>query len=195
MKHRLKKLLPTRDSLHGNRWLRWLGPALHHPRLWHMSRKGIALGVALGMFFGLLIPVAQIPFSATLAVLLRANLPVAVASTLVTNPVTFGPVYYGAYQLGKWVLLEPAPSPEDIEQLLVHKAEEAEAAVDLGLWDRVVLGWQQLGSVGKPLLLGLGIIASLTGLSAYFLISGLWALKIRWSRRRRLSLRDRRLPG
>jgi len=195
MKDRLKKLLPTRESLHDNRWLRWLGPALHHPRLWHMSRKGIALGVALGMFFGLLIPVAQIPFSAALAVLLRANLPVAVASTLVTNPVTFGPVYYGAYQLGKWVLLEPTPSAEDMARLLARKAEEAEAAADLSLWEGVVLAWERLRTVGKPLLVGLAIIASLTGLSAYFLISGLWALKIRWSRRRRLLLRDRRLPG
>lgn len=193
MKARLKKFLPTRDSLHGNRWLRWLGPALHHPRLWHMSRKGIALGVAVGMFFGLLIPVAQIPFSAALAVVLRANLPVAVASTLVTNPVTFGPVYYGAYQLGKWILLEPTPSEEEVAQLLAQQT--APPAVDdeeLGLWEQVQLAWQQLGNVGKPLLLGLLILASLTGLSAYFLISGLWALKIRWSRRRRVRQRQPR---
>lgn len=193
MKARLKKFLPTRDSLHGNRWLRWLGPALHHPRLWHMSRKGIALGVAVGMFFGLLIPVAQIPFSAALAVVLRANLPVAVASTLVTNPVTFGPVYYGAYQLGKWILLEPTPSEEEVAQLLAQQtAPPAVDDEDLGLWEQVQLAWQQLGNVGKPLLLGLLILASLTGLSAYFLISGLWALKIRWSRRRRVRQRQPR---
>lgn len=192
MKTRLKKLLPTRDSLHGNRWLRWLGPALHHPRLWHMSRKGIALGVAVGMFFGLLIPVAQIPFSAALAVVLRANLPVAVASTLVTNPVTFGPVYFGAYQLGKWILLEPTPSEEEVAQLLAQQTAPVADSDDLGLWERVQVAWQQLGAVGKPLLLGLAILATLTGFSAYFLISGLWALKIRWSRRRRL--RQRQAP-
>ena len=73
MNKRLARWLPTRESLHNNRWLRWLGPALHHPRLWHMSRKGLALGMAHGIFFGLLIPVAQIPFSAALAVALRAT--------------------------------------------------------------------------------------------------------------------------
>ncbi len=193
MKERLKRLLPTRDSLHGNRWLRWLGPALHHPRLWHMSRKGIALGVAVGMFFGLLIPVAQIPFSAALAVLLRANLPVAMASTLVTNPVTFGPVYYGAYHLGKWVLLEPASSEADVAQLLAkQQATPVAEAEDTGLWEQAKGAWRQLGDVGKPLVVGLAILATVVGFGAYFLISGLWALKIRWSRRRRLRGRQSR---
>ena len=80
---RLKARLPTPDSLQGNRWLSWLGPSLYHPRLWHMSRRGLALGMAIGIFFGFLIPIAQIPFSAATAVALRANLPVAMVSTLV----------------------------------------------------------------------------------------------------------------
>lgn len=42
--------------------LPWIGPLLHHPRL------GI-------VFFGLLIPVAQILFAAVAALLLRANMP------------------------------------------------------------------------------------------------------------------------
>src|SRR4051794_35702085 len=100
MKNKLRQYIriPSREHLQSNRWLRWLGPLLNDPRLWHMSRRGIALGLALGVFFGLLIPVAQIPVSAAAAVLLRANLPMAAASTFVTNPVTFGPVYYGAYR-------------------------------------------------------------------------------------------------
>ncbi len=186
MKNRLKRLLPTRESLHNNRWLKWLGPRLHHPRLWHMSRKGIAMGLALGMFFGLLIPVAQIPFSATMAVLLRANLPVAVASTLVTNPVTFGPVYYGAYKLGKLVLLEDHPSQEELDAILASQAEHDGDALDLGFWDSVKYAWNQLGKVGKPLIVGLGIVATLTGVAAYFLVNAVWTMKVRWQRRRRL---------
>ncbi len=48
----MKKLhdwLPSAEAIRANRWLRWLGPALHHPRLWHMSRRGLALGMALGI--------------------------------------------------------------------------------------------------------------------------------------------------
>ena len=79
---RLKRLMPTRESVAGNRWLRWLGPALHHPRLWHFSRKGIALGLALGIFFGLLIPVAQIPMSAAAAVAMSLSSVSVIANAL-----------------------------------------------------------------------------------------------------------------
>ena len=81
---RLRGWIPTREQLLANRWLRWLSPWLGHPRLWLWSRRGVALGVALGVFFGLLIPLAQIPLSAAAAVVLRANLPAAAASTLVS---------------------------------------------------------------------------------------------------------------
>ena len=184
MKHKLKQLLPTPETLRNNRWLRWMGPVLHHPRLWHFSRKGIALGLALGIFFGLLIPVAQIPFSATVAVLLRANLPMAVASTLVTNPVTFGPVYYGAYRLGKWVLGEEDVSEKKAAKIL-EKAEALPAEKES--WTERMRAWvTYLGTVGKPLVVGLAIVATASGLFIYFLASALWVLKTRWTRNRRL---------
>lgn len=184
MKHKLKQLLPTPQTLRDNRWLRWLGPVLHHPRLWHFSRKGIALGLALGIFFGLLVPVAQIPLSATVAVLLRANLPMAVASTLVTNPVTFGPVYYGAYRLGKWVLGEK-DVPEKKAIKILEKAEALPA--EKSGWSERLLAWlTYLGTVGKPLVVGLAIVATASGLLIYFLTSALWVLKTRWTRNQRL---------
>lgn len=186
MLDRLKRWIPSRESLQQNRWLRWLGPRLQHPRLWHMSRKGMALGLALGMFFGLLVPVAQIPFSAAMAVLLRANLPVAVASTLVSNPVTFGPLYYGAYKLGKWILREDDPSESELQSLMEQQAAQERETADLGLWDRLGYAWARLGQVGKPLLLGLAIVASATGLAAYLMVHGIWTWKVRWERRRRL---------
>jgi len=51
-----RRLIPSREALLTNRWLRWLAPWLGHPKLWHWSRRGVVLGVALGVFFGLLIP-------------------------------------------------------------------------------------------------------------------------------------------
>jgi hypothetical protein len=80
-----RRFLPTPESLRSNRWLRWFWPALLNPRLWRVRRRSLALGMALGFFFGLLVPLAQIPLSAAAAVALRANVPAAVASTLVTT--------------------------------------------------------------------------------------------------------------
>ena len=183
---RLKRWLPTPQQAQSHRWLRWLGPALHHPRLWHLSRRGVALGVAIGIFFGLLIPIAQIPMSAAVAVALRANVPSAMASTLVTNPVTFPPVYYAAWKLGGWLLGEdtqgPAPMPAPAAPAL-DAAAESDAAAPAS-W--LVRTWRAITGVGKPLLLGLAIFASVGGLLVYALIQLGWAWRVRRKRRRRL---------
>lgn len=183
LRERLRSLVPTRAQIEGNRWLRWLGPLLRRPRLWRWSRRGVALGVALGMFFGLLIPVAQIPLSVGAAVLLRANVPAAAVSTLVTNPLTFGPLYYAAYKLGHWITgtTDRAQSPDST------------AAADTSAGDPQLAGlpqeemrlWHRLLTVGKPLLLGLAIIATLTGLLSYALIALVWHGWTRFKRRKR----------
>jgi len=185
MKNRIKAWLPSPDTVRQNRWLRWMGPILNNPRLWHFSRKGIALGMALGVFFGLLIPIAQIPASATLAVLLRANVPMAVASTLVTNPVTFGPVYYGAYHLGEWVLGQDSNDmPEALKPL-----ETSPDVIDR-TWRESISHWfEQITTVGKPLVVGLVILACFFGVTVYVVVSVLWVLKTRWSRRQRIRQR------
>jgi uncharacterized protein (DUF2062 family) len=188
MKSQFKQWLPDPETVRTNRWLRWMGPLLKHPRLWHFSRKGIAMGLALGIFFGLLIPVAQIPFAAATAVLLRANLPMAVASTLVTNPVTFGPVYYGAYRLGKVVLGQEA-LPEEAALRALNKAHTVPGASDKSWGDRMTLWLKQFGKIGKPLVVGLAIVATASGLLVYFLASGAWALRTRWARRQRMRKR------
>jgi uncharacterized protein (DUF2062 family) len=174
---RLRRLLPSPEAVQRNRWLAWMGPALHHPRLWHLSRRGLALGMALGIFFGLLIPIAQIPASAAAAVLLRANLPAAIASTLVTNPVTFGPVYYAAWRVGSAILGEPVAEhdePPEMPEVVVVP-------------DQSWLGWfqQQVLGVGKPLLVGLCVLATAFGLVTYFAVMWLWTLRVLWRRRHR----------
>lgn len=163
--------------MHDNRWLRWIGPALHHPRLWHVSRRGIAIGMAIGVFFGLLIPIAQIPVSAAAAVLLRANVPVALASTLVTNPITFPPVYYAAWRVGCTLL--------GVDSSKAAHAK-VEAATDSADENWFVRAWLGLTSVGKPLMLGLVVFACGFGLLIYLLVNGIWHLRVRLKRRRRL---------
>jgi len=167
---RLRALVPTREQIMANRWLRWLHPFLAHPRLWHWSRRGVSLGVAIGIFFGLLIPIAQIPFSAAAAILLRANVPAAAASTLVTNPVTFGPVYYAAYKLGVWL----------------HGGEAAAEPPGLGHAPREAGFLARIRHLGLPLITGLAVMATLFGLLSYLLISAVWYWRVKARRRRQL---------
>ncbi|MBK7768299.1 MAG: hypothetical protein IPI44_21010 [Sulfuritalea sp.] len=44
---RLRALAPSREQLEANPWLRRRAPYLADPKLWHWSRRGVALGVAM----------------------------------------------------------------------------------------------------------------------------------------------------
>ena len=175
---RLRGMIPTRAQIRDNRWLRWLSPWLRRPRLWRWSRRGVAMGVALGIFFGLLIPVAQIPLSVGAAVLLRANVPAAAAATLVTNPLTFGPLYYVAYQLGHRIIDAPhvgaLPTPTGIQTAGLPPSQQQPM-------------WKRVSHMGKPLLLGLTILATLMGLLSYAVTSLSWH-GWTWLKRRRRRL-------
>jgi len=69
------------------------------------NRRTVAGGVAVGVFFGLLIPVGQILGAAVAAICFKVNLPVAAMSTLVTNPFTAGAPagYFLVHQTWRWL--------------------------------------------------------------------------------------------
>lgn len=170
----LRRVLPDPQWMREHNFLAWLGPALHHPRLWHISRGGIALGAAIGIFFGILLPIAQIPAAAMAALAVRANLPVAAACTFVTNPVTFAPVYYLAYRLGLFITgADPSIDPADFN------AEADTLREWLSFW------MTKLQSLGVPLLSGLFVLASVLSTTGYLVINWLWRrLTLRaWHRR------------
>jgi uncharacterized protein (DUF2062 family) len=173
MRQRLRRILPSREVIGRNRWLRWMEPHLMHPRLWHFSRRGVAMGVALGVFFGLLVPIGQIPLAAGASILLRVNVPAAIGSTLVTNPVTFGPIYYAAYRFGRWVTGE-AQSSEPDRVVLAPEKRHAEAGP-----------WARLAGLGKSLLVGLSIVSTAMGLLVYFAITWFWRWRVLAKRRKR----------
>ncbi|MBI3155336.1 MAG: DUF2062 domain-containing protein [Burkholderiales bacterium] len=184
MRQWFRRITPTEETLRAHPSLRWLGPLLRRPWLWQLSRRRVALGAGIGVFFGFLIPVAQIFGAALFALLLRANLPVAAVSTLVTNPVTFGPVFVLAYKTGSAVLgrqLEPGQAKA--------AARVAQAAV------ADAPGWiDRAASIGKPLFLGLAIFAVVGGLAAWALVHLIWTAAV-WLERRRRRRRRKRPVG
>jgi uncharacterized protein (DUF2062 family) len=185
MRRTFQRWLPTEDKLKASRSLRWLGPLLHRPWLWHFNRRTVAAGVGIGIFFGFLIPVLQIAFSAIVAILLRANLPVAAISTLVSNPFTYAPIFYLAYRTGHFVLGNPL-SPSELSALASGASQLAEAA---GAGVATSFAWADLLAMGKPLFVGLAIFAVVGGVLGYFgtLLAwrGVTALKARRRRIRR----------
>jgi uncharacterized protein (DUF2062 family) len=96
------------QTLLSSRWLRPFAHRLRHPALWHLNRRSVPRGLALGLFVGFILPVGQILLAALLAVPARANLPLSAAATLATNPITFPAIYYAAYRTGSALLANPA---------------------------------------------------------------------------------------
>lgn len=95
-----KKRLPKREEILNSRLMRPFARHFGHGSLWHMNRRSVARGVAIGMFFAFLTPVAQTVFAALASVPLRANVAVAALATFITNPITTPPILFCAHTIG-----------------------------------------------------------------------------------------------
>ena len=177
MRKFFKKLLPDHETVKSHRWLQPLGGWLHHPNLWHLHRRSVAGGVAVGLFCGLIPGPVQMIFAALLAVLLRVNLPVAVFTTLYTNPFTIVPLYVLAYELGAWVSgVQHGVAETSLQFPEMHWHD----------WPSELWGW--LVMLGKPFLIGLPLLAVSLAIVGYFTVRVAWRLSVLWkwnSRRRR----------
>lgn len=100
---KLKKWLPSAEAIKNQPGLKWLHFLLHQPDLWHFNRRAVAGGVAAGLFVAFLPLPFQMLLATLLAVLCRVNIPVAVASTWITNPFTFIPITFLITRIGGWV--------------------------------------------------------------------------------------------
>ena len=172
-----RKYLPTRDSVRQNRYIGFFGAALQHHNLWHLHRRSVAGGVAVGLFCGMIPGPLQMLSAALLAILFRVNLPVAVIGTWFTNPLTIVPLYFIAYSLGKFVTGgggngAPYAGPDWF-------------SLPFGQWLPALADW--LTSMGKPFILGLVLLAAILAVAGYISVLGAWRLHVSlaWRKRRK----------
>ena len=160
----LRKLLPSHATINANRHVARFGHLLTHHNLWHLHRRSVAGGVAVGMFAGLIPGSNPVQFStaALLAIGCRVNLPIAVLVTLYSNPFTIVPLYLLAFTLGQWAMFEPAGGlpPFDV------------AGDNWADWLAGAFAW--LTTAGKPLLIGIPILAVLLSVAGYVVVRVGW---------------------
>jgi uncharacterized protein (DUF2062 family) len=176
IRRRLRATLPTPESIREHRWLRWCAPVLSHPRLWHLHRRAVALGVAIGLVTGLIPGPVQMLAAAIVAIPLRANIPAAVFTTLYTNPLTFVPLYVLAYHVGSLVTGNAAP--------LVIPPDTGWSWEGLRLLWPNLIAW--IASMGDTLLVGLAIQCTVFALGGYALTMIAWrvVVTLAWRTRR-----------
>ena len=181
MRNFFHKFLPSLETVKNQRWLKPFGSRLQHPKLWHLHRRSVAAGVATGLFCGLVPGPFQMISAALLAVLLRANLPVALITTLYTNPFTIVPLYLVAYEFGARVSG-------------VHGGIEAAKLSFPELhWNNWVSElWNWLMTLGEPFFIGLPLLAASLAVVGYVAVRVAWRVSVvlRWRARR-----NRRVAG
>jgi len=177
-----RRFLPDHHEVRARPWLAWANRWLHEPNLWCLNRRSVSGGFAIGLFAGLIPGPFQMLGAALLAIPLRKNLPVALATTLYTNPLTIVPLYLLAYAYGNFLLGGAGVQP-DI-------APAAWDWSDLVASSRALVDWSL--SLGKPLAAGLVALALTLATAGYFAVQVGWRAYVVVAWRRRARLRGRR---
>jgi Uncharacterized protein conserved in bacteria len=170
--------LPTRESIER---IRWLSPVAHvvlRSDLWRFHRRSVPRGVALGLFVGifLMIPGLQIIGAVLVSLPFRANIPLAVAMTFLSNPFTTPLILLASLGIGNRLLGLHA----DFSTLSTLMSDHA------GL--RAYVNW--LFSDAAPALVGgLAVISIGAGLTGYLLASLIWQWWVRHKWRHRTAHR------
>jgi len=167
-----RKFAIKREKIRAQWFLNPFGHLLHDPNLWGIRRRSVVPAFSLGIFVAFLPFPGHMITAALLALVLRVNIPVAAVSTWVTNPVTMGPLYYFAYEVGS-DLLRRTPRPFEFELSFAW------------LIDGFVHIWE-------PLLLGCVLLGALSSLLGYVALDLLWRASISDYLRRRRARRSSR---
>ena len=163
----IRRYLPDPGVIKENRYLRFLGKALHDPNLWHLNRRSAATAFFVGVFCAFLPLPFQMVIAALLAITLRCNLPLSVALVWITNPLTIPAIFYFTYKVGCYIL--HVPVSETSFELTLH---------GVGL---------ELARIWKPLYLGSIITGLVSGTFCYLLIRLYWRWNViqHWRQRRK----------
>lgn len=106
-KQKLKNWLPTPEKLRENRMISLFAPFLADPRLWQLNRNALTRAVYVGVLCAFFPLPGQMPLALIGALIFRANVPMSVALTWITNPLTTIPIFWLAYSVGAMLLGEP----------------------------------------------------------------------------------------
>jgi uncharacterized protein len=162
----IRRYLPDFDGIRAHKQLRFFGTWLQDPNLWHLNRRSVAVGCAVGFFWAFVpMPMQMIPATAT-AIYLRANLPLVIALVWTTNPLTAAPAYYFCYWIGTLLLQTPPQA----------------FAFDPS-WSWLT---HELARVWQPFLFGCFTVSTVLALTGYYGMNALWRWHVvrDWERRR-----------
>ncbi|MGI9301562.1 MAG: DUF2062 domain-containing protein [Gammaproteobacteria bacterium] len=168
----IERLFPNHVKVREHSSTRLFGGLLRDPNLWHLNKRSVAGGVATGLFMAFVpIPVQSV-LAAGVAIVLRVNLPIAAILVWITNPITFTPIFFFAYKVGKTVLHDTPPPPG----LPSEPQLEPTIADEQALQFEPSLEWffNSLSGVWQPLLLGCLVLSTISAVLGYVAVRLTW---------------------
>jgi len=166
-KELVERYMPDVEKIRAHKYLKFFGPRLLDSALWHLNRHSVAKAFMMGLMCAFIPIPFQMILAAAGSILVRANLPIAVALVWLTNPLTMPPIFYMCYKLGAWVL----------------GTESEEISLDLDVDILTV----QLSNIWEPFMLGCGLMAFSSAVVGYFGIHFMWRVMVtmRWRNRKK----------
>lgn len=104
---RLKSLLPTPEKILESRTLKLFAPHLADARLWQFNRHSLNKAVYIGVLSAFFPLPGQMLLALIGALTFRANVPMALGLTWITNPLTTLPIFYAGYYIGAKIIDVP----------------------------------------------------------------------------------------
>ena len=165
----IRRFLPDHRSIKQNKALSMFGSLLHEPNLWHLNRRSASGAFGIGLFFAFWPVPFQMWLSAAVAIPMRANLPLSVATVWITNPFTMPPIFYTAYKVGATVLGVQAT----------------------GFQFELSWTWlmNSINTIGPAFLLGCAICSVVAGIIGYYGLDWTWRYQVRKAWEKRLNAR------
>ena len=174
--------IPTREQLEKSRWVKPYAKYVLRSNLWQFNRRSVPRGVALGLFVGIMIPLAHFAAAAMLAVFLRANIPVALTATFIGFPAFLPVIWLAAERVGSWLLRVDAMT-------VVAPVSQTMQATET---DHLLA---MLTQKGPSVAFGMFVIASVLASVGYLVTSFFWRVRVGRKRARRLAEARLRQPA
>lgn len=167
----IRKNMPTRETLEGNRFTHHLAV---RQELWRFTRRSVPRGVAIGLLVGIfaLIPGVQMIGAALMCVPGRGNIPIAVAMTFLSNPATTPLILIVSAAIGGFLGFK-------VDAATVY------AMIDRGASLREWSGWF-FSDAAPAMLVGLAVLSVVTAAVGYLLATVIWRPIVARRRKQRL---------
>jgi uncharacterized protein (DUF2062 family) len=179
-----RESMPSRESLERSRFLRPVAHRVLAPALWRFTRRSVPRGVALGIVVGifLMIPGIQMAGAALLALPFRANVPIAVAMTFLSNPATT-PLLVGLSLYVGNAMLGRSADVGRFMAMIEHHASVREWTTWL------------LSDAAPALVMGLFVVSVVAAAIGYLIASFFWRARIATRWKARAHARDGHIPA